>query len=211
MFFQELKLPPPVEVASVEEILNLKRKSEYRPYLFLTKRIERFLSKEILEVFSDINVYPDILIAFGHVDDVDYTSSKPLIHSDIIFDESTSKWTSVPFAINWELEEIEPTLFWWDTKDLKEIYPKEIIDNDTFKFGNGIHYGSRMNRDNSKMECLEKYTLKKLRSVMIRTEIPHSVSYNSGFVSRTSISLRFPLDKISSWNQALETFKPYWW
>ncbi len=207
MFFQELNLPVPVDKSSVEEILNLKRNSEYRPYLFLTKQPVKFLTKEIVELFSSLNIYPDTLIAFGHVDDINYKSSKPLIHSDIIYDNE--KWKKVPFAINWELTDLNPKFSWWDPNHLQEIYPKEIINNDVFKFGNGIHYGSRMNRDSSAMRCLESYVHNQNQAVMIRTEIPHSVTYQSGRLSRTSISLRFPLDQISSWNCALEILKPF--
>lgn len=207
-FFQELNLPFPINDEVKEKILEIKRKSEYRPYLFLTRDPEKFLNEQIIKIFSDINLWPDTLIVFGHVDNVDYGSPKPVIHSDIIYTDSV--WKKVPFAINWDSEEINPTLKWWDTSGLREIYPSDFSNNDIFKYGNAIHYGNRMNRDISKMKCLEKYIIKKSKAVMIRTEVPHSVSYKSGFSSRSSVSLRFPLDKISSWKSALEIFRSFY-
>ena len=207
-FFQELNLPCPIDDESKEKILNIKRTSVLRPYLFLTRTPEIFLNEKILDYFSKINVFPDTMIVFGHVDNIEYTSLNPLIHSDIVFSEEG--WKKVPFAINWELDDTGSVFKWWDTSALPEVYPRDFSKNDIFRYGQGIHYGHRRNTDSSKMKCIEKYQLKKSKAVMVRTEIPHAVYYNSGFVSRTSVSLRFPLDKISSWDLALDIFKSFW-
>ena len=206
-FFQELNLPLPIDEITKEKILDIKRESVFRPYLFLTRTPETFLNKEILSIFSKINIFPDTMIVFGHVDDFDYSSVNSLIHSDIIFNQN--QWKKVPFAINWEFDDINPVIKWWDTSALLEIYPKGIPKTDFFKYGQGIHYGSRRNTDSSKMVCLEQHTMIKSRAVMIRTEIPHSVYYDPGSLSRTSVSLRFSTDKIFSWELALNTFKNF--
>lgn len=204
-FFQELNLPCPIDDESKEKILNIKRTSVLRPTVFLTKNPEEFLNEKIIQSLSKINIFPDTMIVFGHVDNVNYKSINSLIHSDIIFTENG--WRKVPFAINWELDEIGSILKWWDTSALPDVYPNDFSKNEIFRSGQGIHYGHRRNTDTSKMNCLNEYQHKKMKAVMIRTEIPHSVYYNSGFESRTSVSLRFPLDKIPSWESALNTFK----
>ena len=51
-FFQELNLPCPIDDESKEKILNIKRTSVLRPYLFLTRTPEIFLNEKILDYLN---------------------------------------------------------------------------------------------------------------------------------------------------------------
>ncbi len=153
------------------------------------------------------------MIIFGHVNDPTYHVSFPVIHTDVVLDNNI--WKKVPFAINSELTDTVANLKWFDSGPAVEMYPPNVeISNDkkeTFYFGNAIHYHERNNKSINGMSCLETYTFTQGKSALIKTDIPHAPYYGAGYENRSHVSLRFPVDKISSYDQALDLFKPFWW
>jgi hypothetical protein len=95
-----------------------------------------------------------------------------------------------------------------------ECYPESAnntawCEADGFKNGQqGIHYGHRQNMDTSKFALLETLKYKFNVPYLVRTDIPHNVEYSTTFKHRLGLSVRFPLDQIPTWEQALEIFNP---
>ena len=219
-FFQEIDLCSPLKPEAEQMIIDAKRRSKYRRYLFVSTDPRTFLNETLISLFEEMQVFPESFLAFGHINDTNFETLQ-VVHSDVVYKDD--QWKKVPFALNWELEDVNSSYTWWNTQDLKEIYPEKIVNRDAAYYGGAIHYGKRTtlgSTDNltpkemmdikSKMVQIEKYNLKKLKPVLINTSVPHSVFYKTDAEHRTLVSLRFPLDQIPSWEAALEIFKPFY-
>jgi hypothetical protein len=219
-FFQELNICPFLKPEAEQMIIDAKRRSKYRRYLFASTDVRTFLRKEMISLFEEMKIFPESLLAFGHINDTNFEALQ-IVHSDVIYNDS--RWKRVPFAFNWELEDVNSSYTWWDTQDLKECFPEEIVNQTVAYYGGAVHYGKRttigdtvnltskeMKDIKSRMIKLETYNLKKLKPVLINTIVPHSVFYKTDAEHRTLISLRFSLDQIPSWEAALEIFKPFY-
>jgi len=89
-----------------------------------------------------------------------------------------------------------------------EIAQHVGIDLQDYNLGNAIHYGTGRNDSPENILPLVDHLISETLSsepLMIRTDHPHSVEY-SGYQSRLALSIRFPVDVITSWQQAVELF-----
>jgi hypothetical protein len=207
----------PVTQTGLEILLDKKRHKKYRPYLLIDQNFKDYLNPELSNIFSLLKIFPDVLIVFGHLDDENF-QMKSVVHSDIRY--QNGNWVDVPFSINWEITDTVVDINWWDVAGEKKCYPPPYdsqqylppVESDQFitRFlGSGIHYGEWNKSYPETYDLLENCKMKRSNPLLIRTDIPHSVSY-SKLKNRISISLRFPIEEIPDWKSALEVFKSFY-
>lgn len=162
------------------------------------------LTDEVLEAFDQLNLVPESATVFYFT--VPKPESKSLLHSDIV--RNGDKWKPVVCGVNWELNNINAKLSWWETKKIK-FYPK---DASFFWFNpHGIHYNGRFSLGVS--DTLDKRidSVDTLESpLLVRTDIPHNVYLpEQEFTTDTrySISVRFHNDFLN-WDNAVKHFAP---
>lgn len=210
-------LSDPLTPEGLEILLKKKRdKKGKRPYMYSTGDFKDYISLDLREIFNSLKIFPDILIIFGHENDEKF-QPKAVVHSDIRF--SSDEWIDSPCAINWEITDSSADFSWWDVKGAKKFYPPPWNDQQYLPpkdsdlyferlLGSGAHYTEWLNFNSEDYSVIETGVLTKGNPILIRTDIPHSVKY-SNYKNRISISLRFPIEEISSWDGALEIFDDY--
>jgi hypothetical protein len=162
---------------------------------------KNILSDELNQIFFDIGVHPSFAVFF--VVHANHRKDKHE-YAHIDYTLSHAKWKPIPFGINWELNtNISSKLCWYDTSNCKEI---EIsLDGDpevdrTYEYLNGTFFEGTPKVIDS-VECTGE-------PILVRTDIAHTVS---DFVTieskRISFSLRFDVEKISSWKDAEYVFR----
>lgn len=193
---------------------NKAQKTGNRPYIYATNHFKDYLNPSLINIFDSLNISPDTLVIFGHENDRDF-HLRPMIHSDIRFCKNS--WIDSPCAINWEITDSTAQFYWWDVKGAKKCYPPAWNDTQYFPppdsdsyfeklLASGIHYTKWMNFNSENYSRIDSCMLNNKHPILIRTDIPHSVEY-SNFKDRISVSLRFPVEQISSWDSAVEIFK----
>lgn len=200
LFFKKLDLPQAITQDNLKILLESKNSKDSRKYLYVSQNTEYLLSEEIKDFFRRKNIFPNVMMLFGHCDDNTRHKEDPHVHTDIFLRDN--KWVRYPFAINFELTDTVATIKWWDPKNLKELYAPAIDRGPDYNLGGGIQYGSIRNNDTSQFELLAECKMSNANPLLIKTNIPHNVYYNTGYTSRLSLSLRFPIEQISSITEA---------
>lgn len=159
------------------------------------------LTDELNQIFSDIGISPSFAVFF-----VIHSNKRKdkHEHAHVDYTLSQEKWKPIPFGINWELnDEITSKLSWYDATDCKEI---EIsLDGDpeidrTFKYLNGVFFEGIPKVIDS-VECAGE-------PILVRTDVPHTLSdFQTTACKRFALSLRFDVEKISSWKEAETSFR----
>lgn len=203
--YKELNLPPFIKDTSTLNLLKeFKKNKTERAYVYTTRDVKYFISDELHNIFKSLNVYPHVMVAFGHIDNPNIQHDKPILHSDVTFEKG--QWLNVPCALNYELTNTQATFEWWNTGTDVHLFPTQPPINIDQEYTNGVHYGKRGNNNVSRYSCIGSYVLDNNHPILIRPEIPHTVRYTKGYNSRVSISLRFPFEQIPTWEKALEVF-----
>lgn len=218
-FHKNLNFPnSPIRTENLRQLLiNKKNKRGKRSYIYVDQNFKDYLTTDITNIFQSLNIFPNTLVIFGHVNDANY-KQKSLVHSDIIY--QNEKWYDIPCAINWEITNTMANFYWWDVKDSKKCYPPPWSEEEYLPpmgsdyylervLGSGIHYKKWLNNETDDYSVLENSILNKNNPMLIRTDVPHSVEY-ANYVDRISISLRFSLTQIPDWKSALEIFKNFY-
>lgn len=179
-------------------------------YVHMIDDWNSLLGPNIKKLFNNLNLTPQFVSLFGKQQ---LAEQKIWIHTDILWKDN--QWIKLPFGINWELYPSDTYFNWWDTKDQTECYPPSI-DNSTWsqatntKFRQqGIHYGTRENYDFHNSEIIETLKFEPNTAYLVRADVPHNVEYKTDNIHRIGISIRFPVEQIATWQQALSTFDPY--
>ena len=203
-YYKHLYLPDLIKSEALPELFSMKYKQFYKYRIVLTE-FRNYISKESIDFFKSLNVFPTVLILFGHVNNRLASNLNPIIHTDIIMQDNN--FVKVPFAINYELTDAPATMSWYDTKSAKECYPSPYeTQTNEYVYGSGINYGTSKNRDHSGYELLDSCELNAMRPTLVRNDIPHCVTYPAGYASRLSASIRFPLNEIKTFNEAYKIF-----
>jgi hypothetical protein len=212
MYYKELKLPTPLTNEGFNFLLNQKisGKNTISPYKFITifTEFEEYLNPQLKDILKELKIKPNCLKFIGHVDtNINYR--KTYVHSDIYY--NNDKFVSIPVAINWELFDVCPLLSWWDVGNTKVVYPPDIIDktNIAYVHDGGIHYGGQNNTNTSEFKLLASYSMKKNQAILFNTGVTHTGEYKVTTPYRATVSIRFPVEEISTWNYAIEVFKNY--
>lgn len=170
------------------------------------ENVHQLLKPELLKTFEDLGVQPYFLTSFGVENKNTGDEHTRLIHSDIRLDRSTKSWIPIPLGINWELTPGTTVFRWWKV-DSPEVLPTEVDVPRTIELLAGAHYHERFRTGiHDDAHLLEEVQL--TQPTMVRTDVAHSVVFNSNARTRHGISLRFRTEDIGTWEQALEIFKP---
>jgi hypothetical protein len=177
----------------------------------------RFLRPELLDTFRSFGVEPTYFVNFGQTDRTSYTTP---IHTDISPQAGNKP---VPFAINWELTSIESLWRWWDIANAPEVNLTLIplgqlasqvaAPQHARSLLNGLRYGNTdefNDQSNTKLgfRVIESQQVLPHTAYLIRTDVPHNVAYVNPSPNRVSISLRFSMTEIPTWEDAVELFAP---
>jgi len=166
------------------------------------------LDKELLEFLECFPLEPDFVAVFNNKNQQS-TIENRMIHSDIFFDKD-KKWKSAFFGIHYELEDTQSRFHWWDMRDAEKIYPDSANDHNRhprFDRLNGIHYGIR-GRLGTFQNSILLDSVEVNGPMLVRTDIPHSVSYQNPNRTRLAFSLRFKTN-FQSWQEVLDFFEDY--
>lgn len=172
--------------------------------------IEELLSSELLEQLKEINLKPSFAIVFASK--YNGTDEQALIHYDLTL--HNNDWVSVPVAINWELNStIYSSIKWYDTTGLTG---KVLVESPPSHHLNVFHYGfvnEYLNRDDKiPPKIIDEAIVDSENDrspVLFNTSCAHTVSYSTPEAARAVLSLRFNLDDIPSWDDAVNKFQNF--
>ena len=163
-----------------------------------------FLTPELLDQFKSIDMVPKVAIVFA----LNYSSrsdqeAKQFIHRDLTW--HNDKWNTVPFAVNWELNlNIHSNIFWYDVSECEHHLPSE---NPTYPWNHlsGIFYQGPA----TVIEQAEINSKYDFSPILFNTSIPHAVSFSTSAPYRCGLSVRFSIDQISTWEDAVSRFQKF--
>jgi len=172
-------------------------------HVYLSDDIQNTLSSELLNQLQSIGLTPAVVVNFS---EHGKTYETP-IHSDLtLYNDS---WVPMPFGINWELAAGVTIFNWYDNKG--HFYTAPRYKDETTAWPrcmlNGTRYRPTQLRD---FEKIDSVRLLPTTAYLVRTDMPHQVVSESPGGLRIAISIRFPLDQVGSWQQALEVFRPFY-
>jgi hypothetical protein len=170
--------------------------------------VDQLIKPEILESFAVIGLKPAFLLILhrpGWFASKVKFQENTKVHTDLTGVDG--KYIKVPFAVNWQLTPGETFFSWWDTKDADEVWPAHPpVDHTVRCYLNSILYNSADTFEYKKYDCTE--TVKFEKPMLVRTDRPHSVIYNTGDQVRLSISIRFNVANTPDWDTAVRLFEP---
>lgn len=195
-------------------ILNDKSKElEYTPrhwgYNVFSKNIEQYINTDLLDLLIGNNLKPKLLVLFkGSSNKRD--TEKSLLHSDVYYHFKNKKYQYHYCGLNQELTNSKAIFHWWEPINAKPIYPNIAnIVNEDLIYLDGVHFESRsklFKDPKEKFKLLETTNYDNQKLILARTDIPHSVIYDSN-QPRLSVSLRFDTSLFNSWNDVLNRFE----
>ena len=200
-------MPKLFNAEALDELLSIKK-----GYRHVFTDFKKYLTEESNMLFDSLNIHPNVLILFGHTNNSQQSNFSPIVHTDVIRENNIL--VKVPFAINYELFESNSIMKWFNINSATEIYPTtypiDQINSENSKndyiYGSGIHYDSFRNKDSTNYTCLESCQLPVNKQILFRNDIPHAAFYPAGCETRISASIRFPLDEIKSYEEAVSIF-----
>ncbi len=212
-YYHKLNLPD-VPVADLSAI----KAHKWKPFDHsIHPNASEVLSQEILSAFSNIGVTPGFIVFFTSIEPG--TLENRWVHSDAMstVDPRTLtslqgvQWRPVSFGINFEIYSNVNVYRWYDVPE-----GTQVIWPDYSKGGllyrawlGGVHYGEER-RHPGVPEGFQQADSVVIASkpVMVRTDIPHSTTYDIPPESthRVGVSIRFYEDW--SWDEATEIFRP---
>lgn len=207
--YRILNLPedPFIRPGIFEEILPT-IDAEMRGYDTVYLDVDKLIKPEIVKTFRDLGALPLCVVLMYRENNrcsIKKTQEQSKIHSDLIGVDD--HYVQLPCAINWEITPGDTYFKWWDTKNVPEIWPETApVKGKRVYYLKSIFYKDVNNFDYSQYECIE--SIKFDKPMLVRTDVPHCVTYDSGDQIRLSISIRFSYNSISSWEQALALFNP---
>ena len=195
-------------------ILNNKSNElEYVPrgwgYNVFSKNIEQYINEDLLKLLIDNGLKPNLIVLFKGNLNIRNTE-KSLLHSDVYYNIKNKKYQYHYCGLNQELTNSKAIFHWWQPINVKPIYPSiaNIVNEDRIHL-DGIHYESRskfFKNPEEKFKLLETTNYDNQKLILARTDIPHSVIYESE-QPRLSVSLRFDTSLFNSWNDVLNRFE----
>jgi hypothetical protein len=160
-------------------------------YTIIT-RPDLVLSPNLLDAFVSLNVHPWFVVFNTHPHLIIQNVSKEFIHKDLTGLGGTN-WQAINGALSFEVNPTTKSVFrWFDTADYPEKPPVIIQENNPFEVAlhNGIHYSQRgLVGVQPGMTVIEETILDK--PIIVRTDVPHSVTYDTTTGLRCGISIRF--------------------
>lgn len=198
LYYKVVNLPAnPLTDTGLVKLSQLREKTT--TYKFEPSDFRKLLNPDLVAALTELQLDIHYVVVFGSQDLDSFTT---FIHTDI---EETTDGTChlVPCAINWELAPADVSFSWYDTKDSTPILSRAPNDDKT----HGQHFITKNNKDASTFDLLETYRPRFQTPALVRTDIAHQVTYIPNTIPRISLSLRFSVAQISTWQQALEIFE----
>ena len=182
-------------------------------YNVFSENIERYINTNLLDLLISNDLRPKLIILFSGKSNIRETE-KSLLHSDVYYDFKNKKYKHHYCGLNQELTNSKAIFHWWKPMNAKAIYPLEtsLIYKD-LTYLDGVHYESRakfFKNPEEKFKLLETTNYDNQKLILARTDIPHSVIYESDqpwWKPRLSISLRFDTSSFNSWNDVINRFE----
>lgn len=195
-------------------ILNEKSNElKYKPrgwgYNVFSKNIEQYINIDLLDLLIANNLKPQLIVLFKGRSNIRDTE-KSLLHSDVYYDIKNKKHQYHYCGLNQELTNSKAIFHWWQPINAKPIYPNisNIVNEDLIHL-DGVHFESRsklFKDPKEKFKLLETTNYDNQKLILARTDIPHSVIYESD-QPRLSVSLRFDTSLFNSWNDVINRFE----
>lgn len=192
-----------------EKSSELKYTPRHWGYNVFSKNIEQYINKDLLYLLMTNNLKPKLLVLFkGSSNKRD--TEKSLLHSDVYYNFKNKKYQYHYCGLNQELTNSKAIFHWWEPINAKPIYPNIAnIVNEDLIYLDGVHFESRsklFKDPKEKFKLLETTNYDNQKLILARTDIPHSVIYESD-QPRLSVSLRFNTSLFNSWNDVLNRFE----
>jgi hypothetical protein len=178
-------------------------------YNVFSKNIEQYINEDLLKLLIDNGLKPNLIVLFKGNLNIRNTE-KSLLHADVYYNIKNKKYQYHYCGLNQELTNSKAIFHWWQPINAKPIYPSiaNIVNEDRIHL-DGIHYESRskfFKNPEEKFKLLETTNYDNQKLILARTDIPHSVIYESE-QPRLSVSLRFDTSLFNSWNDVLNRFE----
>ena len=171
--------------------------------------IKEVLTPEVLSSLHALDLDPTLVIVFFMTKEV--TPERSYIHKDTSY--INGQWVTVPFGINFEVNPTTvSTTTWWNTTDQPEYLDDNEQTREFKKELNGYRYHKDFLRSTPKylnFNPVDSITLQgNSTSLLFRTDVAHSVITKTEEGIRFNVSLRFDINKISTFEQAVEILQP---
>lgn len=170
-------------------------------YNVFSKNIEQYINTDLLNLLIANNLKPKLLVLFKGRNKRD--REKALLHSDVYYDFKNKKHQYHYCGLNQELTNSKSIFYWWEPINAKPIFPSigNIVNQDLI-YLDGIHF----KYSEKKFKLLESVNYDNQKLILVRTDTPHSVEYESE-QPRYSVSLRFDTSLFNSWNDVINRFE----
>ena len=214
--FKEINLPTPLSAAGLQTLTEMKMNgintsSPDSNFTSTVEDVDQYLNPDLHKVFNELNLHPNSLRLIGHVNDF-LPAWRTFVHVDQYFNFNLKKFVTVPFSINWELTEAKPVLYWWDVGNAQRHYPgaNHRVANLSAIHDRSIQFGHwERKKETLHYKLLDQYNVKKDQAILLNTSVPHSSYYEVNTDSRITVSIRFPIEEIATWDEAVKIFADY--
>lgn len=170
--------------------------------------VDKLIKTEILDSFASIGLKPSFMLILHRpgwfASKVKFQKNSK-VHIDLT--GNGDHYVKIPCAVNWQITPGETFFSWWDTKGAPEVWPTNPpVENTLRYYLNSMLYHHVDSFEYESYDLVENVKFEK--PMLVRTDVPHSVIYNTGNQVRLSISIRFNVADLQNWNNALKLFEP---
>jgi hypothetical protein len=164
------------------------------------------LKDEVINLFKAVNLNIESVVVFTTYAAGIGSDNGRIIHTDIKWSNTTNSWEKITVGVNWEVTDVSGQFKWWNMDAVEQIYPgseKSL----TYPFSqlSGIHYEQRM-KLGIPQDAILLEEIDTAQPLLVRTDIPHSVTYSG--TGRMSISIRFS-DHSLKWEEAVSRLSSF--
>lgn len=203
-FYSKISIPPRERLIHYDQLLtgNIQHENLFKMYppSLLTNEAIDFFKSYNLEVKFVVNFITPTWLCPG-------TESSRVLHTD----NRTVNGVKTPIfcGINFELTEMTDTSWVW--YNMENVNTKEYREHeDSSEFESKIKMRAEVWNSKGIPEGaipIEKLSYTSEDTYLIRTDVPHMVTYNSHGKPRSAISIRFE-ETWNSWEECWGVFKP---
>ena len=207
IFYKKLNLAYPIASPDIlEEVYSKPMSPDLWNYytMVIKDDLQRLINPQLLSQVKSVGLVPTCLVAHER-----NPSGMSYIHRDVAF--QNNQWVKASVTINWELTPGTLEWNWYDTTGTTEGPLPPSYDISATPLFYGVHARPERTKDSHGFQLLHTYhTTKPNQATLYRIDLPHRISYNTNSEQRRrSIGIRFSIDDISTWQQALEIFQEF--
>lgn len=201
-FYAKINLPPKERLLNYDLLLA----SDQEPKNLFNMHTPEVLTKEANEFFKDNNLTVKFILNFLIPASYPGTESSRVLHTD----NRTVDGVRCPIfcGINFELTDpTDITWTWYNTESVPRSYRDH---GDSTDFEKEIRMRAEVYNDRGVPEGavpVERLSYTANDIYLVRTDLPHMITYDCYGKPRSSISIRFE-ETWNSWEECWEVFKP---